>query len=197
MSLDKNSIVILNQYSFEDIEWPGHDLYESILVALKEKYSDRLVFRLHPEVHWDPNNFHITKSQFNIKFAKKHNLKIEDGTERLTKFIRNNVDNIKAIYSIDSSGILISLKYNIPTYHLFGMFISNKIFHPINKVDNTKLFGWTPTSTKEYNWEKSFLVKDNKLYLNITDLSQIGSIDDVVYDVNTKSGLKWEDLKWD
>jgi hypothetical protein len=77
------------------------------------------------------------------------------------------------------------------------MFISNKIFHPINKVDNTKLFGWTPTSTKEYNWEKSFLVKDNKLYLNITDLSQIGSIDDVVYDVNTKSGLKWEDLKWD
>ena len=40
-------------------------------------------------------------------------------------------------------------------------------------------------------------MKDNKLYLNITDLSQIGSIDDVVYDVNTKSGLKWEDLKWD
>ena len=51
MSLDKNSIVILNQYSFEDIEWPGHDLYESILVALKEKYSDKLVFKVHPETH--------------------------------------------------------------------------------------------------------------------------------------------------
>jgi len=185
MSLDKNSIVILNQYSFEDSEWPGHDLYESILVALKEKYSDRLVFRLHPEVHWDIYNRHITESQFNIKFAEKHNLKIDNGTERLSKFVKNNLDNIKAVYSIDSTGILIPLKYNIPTYHLFGMFISNKIFHPSSPKNN------------HLKWEKSFLVKDNKLYLNITDLSQIGSIDDVVYDVNTKSGLKWEDLKWD
>tara|TARA_Y100001963_G_scaffold52461_1_gene73521 strand:+ start:1253 stop:1861 length:609 start_codon:yes stop_codon:yes gene_type:complete len=202
MSLDKNSIVILNQYSFEDTEWPGHDLYESILVALKEKYSDRLVFRLHPEVHFDINQRHLTETKFNIKFAEKHNLKIVDGTERLSKFIRNNVDNIKAIYSIDSSGILISLKYNIPTYHLFGMFISNKIFHPFNKVYDSELFGWDRIQSPDYSktqlkWEKSFHVKDNKLYLNITDLSQIGSIDDVVYDVNTKSGLKWEDLKWD
>ena len=83
MSLDKNSIVILNQYSFEDTEWPGHDLYESILVALKEKYSDRLVFRLHPEVHFDINQRHLTETKFNIKFAEKHNLKIVDGTERL------------------------------------------------------------------------------------------------------------------
>ena len=202
MALDKNSVVIFNQYSYEGPAWPGHDLYETILVALKEKYSDRLVFRLHPEVHFDINKRHLTETRFNIKFAKKYNIKIDDGSQGLFKFLRDNLDNIKSVYSIDSSGVLISLKYNIPTYHLRGMFISNKIFHPFNKVYDKELFGWDCINQIGYGktqlkWEKSYGVKDNKLYLNVTYLNQLGSIDDVIYDINTKPKMKWDDLSWD
>jgi hypothetical protein len=224
MSLDKNSVVIFNQYSFEGPDWPGHDLYETILVALKEKYSDRLVFRLHPEVYFDINKRHLTEPKFNIKFAEKYNIKIDDGSQEISKFLRDNLDNIKSVYSIDSAGVFFSLKYNIPTYHLFGMFISNKIFHPFHNVYDQELFGWdriqseiikeyekysgelieklslqldTGYSKAQLKWEDSFTIKNNKLYLNVTDLNQLGLIDDVVYDINTKPGMKWEDLTWD
>ena len=161
-----------------------------------------MVFRLHPEVHFDINKRHLTETRFNIKFAKKYNIKIDDGSQGLFKFLRDNLDNIKSVYSIDSSGVLISLKYNIPTYHLRGMFISIKIFHPFNKVYDKELFGWDCINQIGYGktqlkWEKSYGVKDNKLYLNVTDLNQLGLIDDVVYDINTKPKMKWDDLSWD
>ena len=52
-------------------------------------------------------------------------------------------------------------------------------------------------------WENEFVEisrfltqKNNKLYLNITDLSQVGSVDDVSYKTKIPS-VKWDDLKWD
>ena len=64
------------------------------------------------------------------------------------------------------------------------------------------MFGWEyaygvvePSSDSE-NWEDNPLIKNNKLYLNITDLSQVGSVDDVSYKTKIPS-VKWDDLKWD
>ena len=44
---------------------------------------------------------------------------------------------------------------------------------------------------------RQFIIKNNKLYLNVTDLSQIGSIDDIIVGDNERPKLKWDDLSWD
>ena len=201
-NLLEGSVVFLNQYSYIGQEWIGHDLYESILVALKEKYSDKLVFKVHPETHPPAKgellNWWQAKAlePYNIRFAKKHNLKIYDSDIEFDSFIENNVDNIMSIYSLDSLSCFLTIKHKIPTYHLFGIFLESNIPHPFPKghvmyrADSVSGREWeypfaANIAMDEDGNEKEVLVKwDDKIlherrYLSVKSLSEIGSIDNV------------------
>ncbi len=192
-------VIFFSQYASFSTEF--NEVYESILLKLKEKYSDKNIFyKLHPCIEREEWKQEL---DFHLDFAKKYNLKTSPGFPQADKMIKDNLDSISATYSIDSSVINTSLKYNIPSYHLYGVFISNRISHPYRKIDDPTMFGWeylggekifSPLSVK---WEDSFIIKNNKLYLNVTDLSQIGSIDDIIVGDNERPKLKWDDLSWD
>ena len=196
--LTEGSVIFFSQYHYFSDEFG--EVYESILLKLKEKYSDKNIFyKLHPYIE---KKVWKQELDFHLDFAKKFNLETLPTSPLADILIKDNSDKISATYSIDSGVINASLRYNIPSYHLYGVFVSNKIPHPIRKIYNPNMFGWEyvygvvePTSDSE-KWEDNPLIKNNKLYLNITDLSQVGSVDDVSYKTKIPS-VKWDDLKWD
>jgi len=206
--LPEGCVIFFSQYyTNQRRDWDEFsEVYESILLKLKEKYSDADIFyKLHPYIEKTAMlNIGMFNQEldFHLDFAKKFNLETLPASPIADILIKDNLDKISATYSIDSGVINTSLKHNIPSYHLYGVFVSNRIPHPIKKIDDPNMFGWEyaygvvePTSDSE-KWEDNPLIKNNKLYLNITDLSQVGSIDDVNYKTEIPT-VKWGDLKWD
>ena len=200
--LTEGSVIFFSQdYTNHRRDWDEFsEVYESILLKLKDKYSNKNIFyRLHPYIE---RQEYKQELNFHLDFAKKFNLETLPTSPLADILIKDNSDKISATYSIDSGVINTSLRYNIPSYHLYGVFVSNKIPHPYKKIIDPNMFGWEyaygiiePTSDSE-KWEDNPLIKNNKLYLNITDSSQVGSIDDVSHKTEMPS-VKWDDLKWD
>tara|TARA_B100001778_G_scaffold202846_1_gene167511 strand:- start:1188 stop:1811 length:624 start_codon:yes stop_codon:yes gene_type:complete len=200
--LTEGSVIFFSQdYTNHRRDWDEFsEVYESILLKLKDKYSNKnILYRLHPYIE---RQEYRQELNFHLDFAKKFNLETLPTSPLADILIKDNSDKISATYSIDSGVINTSLKCNIPSYHLYGVFVSNKIPHPYKKISDPNMFGWEyaygiiePTSDSE-KWEDNPLIKNNKLYLNITDLSQVGSIDDVSHKTEIPS-VKWDDLKWD